>query len=95
MLAAGGHHADGLAWIRDNDRAEVLAPLVRALEIHAAGDRELLLGLAPELRAPIETVLTHIDTLAAHGGLQLEPNAAFNQAWDAERARLAALTPAY
>lgn len=90
LLAAGGHHAEALAWIQDNDRAEALSPLVRAIEIHAAGDRELLLGLAPELRAPVETVLTHIDELVAHGGARIEPNAAFNEAWDAERARIAA-----
>jgi hypothetical protein len=88
LLAAGGHDAAALDWIASHGLADALAPTVEALRVRIAGDRERLLGLAPELRAPTEDVLAGIEELARDGGFRIEPNAAFNAAWDAERARM-------
>lgn len=89
LLAAGGHTREARDWIDARGQAEVLAPLVHALRIREAGDPGLLDGLSPEMRAPVQELLTRIEELRASGGIRPVPNETFSLAWAAERARLA------
>lgn len=69
LLAAGGHGQVALDWMEKRGLTDRLAPFELAIRIDLAADRDLLLGLAPEIRTPTADVLVRIALLRTLGHL--------------------------